>query len=53
MENKKLVEEAKIIRERPLGDGQEAPKDKPNGDINEEEKAVKEFKTAVEEYKKM
>ncbi|XP_048731958.2 ribosome-binding protein 1-like isoform X8 [Ostrea edulis] len=53
MENKKLVKEAKIIRERPLGDGQEAPKDKPNGDINEEEKAVKEFKTAVEEYKKM
>ncbi|XP_078315268.1 uncharacterized protein LOC111131437 isoform X2 [Crassostrea virginica] len=50
MENKKLSEEAKISRERPLGDGQEAPK--PNGDIHGEDKAA-EYKTALEEYKKM
>ncbi|XP_061167046.1 ribosome-binding protein 1-like isoform X4 [Saccostrea echinata] len=52
MENKKLLEEAKVIRERPLGDGQEAPKAKPNGDILSEEKAVQEYKDAMEEYKK-
>lgn len=52
-ENKRLSEEAKISRERSLGDGQEAPKNKHNGDIHGEDKAIQEYKNSLEEYKKM
>lgn len=48
-----MSEEAKISRERSLGDGQEATKNKHNGDIHGEDKAIQEYKNSLEEYKKM